>query len=97
MTPISPTQLAQLLARLRDFASQLEASEATVPEGVDPVWYETQILRLTMLRQQKDQLFEALGDVVEQLNAECKAASRRLAHDQRRMRHSRAEEDVREL
>ncbi|MBT1690626.1 hypothetical protein [Dawidia soli] len=97
MSPVSPSHLTQLLARMRTFLDELRTSEEAMPEGVDPVWYETQIVRLMSLRQRKDELFEELAGVVEELNAEYKTASRRLAHDNRRVRHSRATEDVREL
>ena len=72
-------------------------SEEATPEGVDAAWHEAQIARLIALRQRKDELFDELAVVVEELNAEYKVASRRLAHDNRRVRHSRAAEDVREL
>lgn len=72
-------------------------SEEATPDGVDAAWHEAQIARLISLRQRKDELFDELTVVVEELNAEYKMASRRLAHDNRRVRHSRAAEDVREL
>lgn len=97
MSPVSPSHLTQLLARMRTFLDDLQTSEETIPEGIDPTWHEAQIARLTSLRQRKDELFDELSGVVEELNAEYKTASRRLAHDNRRVRHSRAVEDVREL
>jgi hypothetical protein len=81
---------------MRTFLDELRMSEEATPEGVDAAWHEAQIARLISLRQRKDELFDELAVVVEELNAEYKVASRRLAHDNRRVRHSRAA-DVREL
>ncbi|MBT1712419.1 hypothetical protein KK062_29525 [Fulvivirgaceae bacterium PWU5] len=82
---------------MRTFLDELRTSDETVPEGVDAAWHEAQIARLMSLRQRKDELFDELAVVVEELNAAYKMASRRLAHDNRRVRHSRTAEDVREL
>lgn len=95
MSPVSSTHLTQLLARMRTFLDELRMSGEAAPEGVDAPWHEAQIARLISLRQRKDELYDELAVVVEELNAEYKTASRRLAHDNRRVRHSRAAEDVR--
>jgi len=97
MSPVSPSHLTQLLARMRTFLEEIRTSEEDTPEGIDAAWHEAQIARLISLRQRKDDLFDDLNDVVEELNAEYKAAARRLAFDNRRVRHGRAAEDVREL
>jgi hypothetical protein len=97
MSPVSPTHLTQLLARMRTFLDEIRTSEEAAPEGIDAAWHEAQIARLMSLRQRKDDLFAELNDVVEELNAEYKTAARRLAFDNRRVRHGRTAEDVREL
>jgi hypothetical protein len=82
---------------MRTFLEEIQTSEEGTPEGIDAAWHEAQIARLMSLRQRKDALFEELNEVVEELNAEYKTAARRLAYDNRRVRHGRAAEDVREL